>query len=134
MAAAWCVDDDDLAWLIGEIQECVRDLRRKIGEATFVAIEQGLANPNFEPSLDHMNRLLLAVVDMQGWTTMRRDSDHKIIEGSVRVITCHLEDEIPAGTRLEGQAFTRSPNNVLLRNHPGDLLACLVSGLYGIPL
>src|SRR5689334_20192261 len=26
MAAPWCVHDDDLAWLIGDIEECVRDL------------------------------------------------------------------------------------------------------------
>src|SRR5689334_3161262 len=95
MAAAGRVHHDDLAWLVGDIQESVGNLRREVGKAAFVAVEQGLTNPNLEPSFDHMDRLLLSVVDMQGRTSMRRDPDHKVIEGSIRVVTCHLEDEIP---------------------------------------
>src|SRR5690242_11348848 len=117
VSSARRVDDDDLARLISKVQESVRDFRRHIGKAAFGQVEDLVANADFELALQNEDRLLLHMVNMQWGASVRRDSDHKIIEGPTRIFARHLEGKVPSRTGLKGQTFVFSQDNVTTGYH-----------------
>ena len=98
VAAAGCIDDDDLTLLAGQVQEGVWDLRRQIGEAAFVAIEDLIANADLEATLEHLDGLLLAMVHVQRRAAMWGHFNDEIVKGAVRVLARVLENKVPART------------------------------------
>src|SRR5215831_20413365 len=49
VSASWRVDDHDLAGLIGQVQEGMRDARRKVRKPAFIAVEDLVADPDLVP-------------------------------------------------------------------------------------
>jgi len=112
--AARRVHHNNLARLIGQVQEGVRDPGREIGEATLLAAEDLVADPDLLQAFQNVDGLLLLVVNMQWGTASRRDLDDEVVEGPIRVLARDLEDEVPAGTGPESQSLAKTQNLVLV--------------------
>jgi hypothetical protein len=104
VAAAGCVDDDDLARLIGQVQEGMREPGRQVGEAAFLELEGLVADLDLEAPAEDVDRLLPRVVDVQRGAAVRRDFDGEVVEGATGVLAGDLEDEVSSGAGLQPQA------------------------------
>jgi hypothetical protein len=65
VATARDVDDDDLARLVRQVEERMRDAWREVGEATFREVERLVADLDPVSALESVDRLLLVVVDVE---------------------------------------------------------------------
>src|SRR5712691_6653875 len=64
VSTTWCIDHDDLALLIRQVQESMWDLGREIGEAPFLAEEDLVPDLDLVPTLQDVDGLFLLVVDV----------------------------------------------------------------------
>ena len=102
--AAGCVDDDDLARCVGQVQEGVRNLGRQVGEAAFIELEGLFADADLEAPAEDVDCLLLLVVDVQRRPAVRRDFDGEVVERASGVLAGDLENKVSPRARLEPQA------------------------------
>ena len=106
------VHHDDLARLIGQVQERVGDLRWQVGKAALIELEELVADPDLEAPRQDMDRLLLLVVHVQRGSAFRRDFDCEVVKGAAGVLSGDLEDEVSSRARLQPQAFVWRQNRV----------------------
>ncbi len=60
-----------------------------------------VGDANLESAGEHVKRLLLAVMDVQGRAAVGGDIDEEVVEGATGVVAGELEDKIAARPGLE---------------------------------
>jgi hypothetical protein len=105
VAAAGVVDHDDLARVVGRVEECVRDARWQVAERPFAAVECLSADPDLVLASKDVNRFLLFVVDVKRRTASWCDLDDEVVEGAAGLLPRDLEDEVASWAGLESQSF-----------------------------
>jgi hypothetical protein len=64
VSAAWCIHNNDLTRLIGQVQEGMGNLRRKIGKPAFLAVINLITNLDFVSAFEDVNGFLLQMMNM----------------------------------------------------------------------
>jgi hypothetical protein len=110
--AAGREDHDEFAGSVCQVEEGVSHFRRQVGEPAHVELEDLLADPDPEPPLQDVDRLLLLVVDVERGSAFGRDFDGEVVEGAICVIAGELENQVSPWAGLQPQAIVGSENRL----------------------
>src|SRR5512140_1595094 len=113
MAAARCVDHNELAALIGQVEEGMRNLGWQIGKAPLVDVMDRVADADLEATFQHVDGFFLKMMHMQGRPAMRGHFNNKIVKGAILIFTRDFENQVPAWPRLKPQTFACTQNDLL---------------------
>ncbi len=101
MPPAWRIDHNDLALLIGQVKEGMRQIGWEISKPPFIEAENFIPDSDFELAFQHMNRFLLPMVDMQRWPPKWCNFHYKIVKRPIRILAGNFKNKITARAGLE---------------------------------